>query len=81
MNTVFGFTEAQISWFGVTFGLGALMLYMLFIIGNLAWRSKAGKFGTFVLFLVLALCIAGFLAKLIIEVVIEHQIRAGGGSG
>ena len=66
-NTIFGFTESQIAEFGVTFGLGALMLYMLFIIGELAWRSKAGKLGTFVLFFVLAFGMVGFVAKNIIE--------------
>ncbi len=66
-GTIFGFTEAQIAEFGVTFGLGAFMLYMLFIIGELAWRSKAGKLGTFVLFFVLAFGMLGFVAKNIIE--------------
>lgn len=64
---MFGFTEAQISGFGLTFGLGAFMLYMLFIIGQLAWESKAGKFGTFVLFLALAFGMVGFVAKYIIQ--------------
>ena len=41
---MFGFTEEQIASFGLTFGVGAFMLYMLFIIGHLAWESKAGKF-------------------------------------
>jgi hypothetical protein len=66
-NTIFGFSESQIAEFGVTFGLGAFMLYMLFIIGELAWRSKAGKLGTFVLFFVLAFGMVGFVAKNIIE--------------
>lgn len=66
-NTIFGFTESQIAEFGVTFGLGAFMLYMLFIIGELAWRSKAGKLGTFVLFFVLPFGMVGFVAKNIIE--------------
>jgi predicted Kef-type K+ transport protein len=66
-GTVFGFTEAQIAEFGVTFGLGAFMLYMLFIIGELAYRSKAGKVGTFALFLVLAFGMVGFVAKSIIQ--------------
>jgi len=65
--TLFGFTEAQVAQFGVTFGLGAFMLYMLFIIGELAYRSKAGKIGTFALFLVLALGMVGFVAKNVIE--------------
>ena len=43
---MFGFSEEQIAAFGLTFGVGAFMLYMLFIIGQLAWESKAGKFGT-----------------------------------
>ena len=66
-GTIFGFTEAQIAEFGVTFGLGAFMLYMLFIIGELAYRSKAGKVGTFALFFVLAFGMLGFIAKSIIE--------------
>jgi hypothetical protein len=64
---MFGYTEAQISAFGLSFGLGAFMLYMLFIIGQLAWESKAGKFGTFVLMLGLGLGMVGFLAKLVIQ--------------
>lgn len=66
-GTFFGYTEAQVAEFGVTFGLGAFMLYMLFIIGELAYRSKAGKTGTFVLFFVLAFGMLGFVAKNIIE--------------
>lgn len=68
---MFGFTEAQISGFGLTFGLGAFMLYMLFIIGQLAWESKAGRFGTFVMFLGLGLGMAGFAAKYVIQWLIE----------
>ncbi|MBA3034326.1 MAG: DUF2788 domain-containing protein [Gammaproteobacteria bacterium] len=66
-GTLFGFTEAQVAEFGVTFGLGAFILYMLFIIGELAYRSKAGKIGTFALFFVLAFGMLGFIAKTIIE--------------
>jgi hypothetical protein len=66
-GTIFGFTESQIAEFGVTFGLGAFMLYMLFIIGELAYSSKAGKVGTFALFFVLAFGMVGFVAKTIIQ--------------
>ena len=62
-----GFTEEQFAWFGLTIGVGAFMLYMLFIIGQLAWESKAGKFGTFVLFLGLAFGMLGFVAKGVIQ--------------
>ncbi|MGE5384863.1 MAG: DUF2788 domain-containing protein [Betaproteobacteria bacterium] len=64
---LFGLTEEQITDFGLTWGLGAFILFMLFIIGELAWRSKAGKKGTIVLFLVLALGMLGFIAKIFIE--------------
>jgi hypothetical protein len=64
---MFGYTEEQVANFGMTFGLGAFMLYMLFIIGELAYRSKAGKIGTFALFFVLAFGMLGFVAKNIIE--------------
>ncbi len=64
--TILGFTEAQIAEFGVTFGVGAFIAYMLFIIWNLARQSKAGRFGTFVLFFVLAFGMIGFVAKSII---------------
>jgi hypothetical protein len=64
---MFGFTEEQIASFGLTFGVGGFMLYMLFIIGQLAWESKAGKFGTFVLFLGLAFGMVGFAAKFVIQ--------------
>jgi uncharacterized membrane protein len=67
MNTLFGYTEAQIAEFGVTFGVGGFILFMLFIIGNLAKESKAGKFGTFILFFVLAFGILGFVAKNVIQ--------------
>ena len=60
---MFGLTEEQITEFGMTFGIGAGILYMLFIIGQLAWESKAGKFGTFVMFLGLAFGFVGFIAK------------------
>lgn len=68
---MFGFTEEQIAGFGLTFGVGGFMLYMLFIIAQLAWSSKAGKFGTFVLFLGLAFGMTGFAAKYVIQWVID----------
>ena len=56
-------TEEQFAEFGLTFGVTAFILYMLFIIYQLARESKAGKFGTFVLFLVLSFGMVGFIAK------------------
>jgi len=64
---IFGFSESEIAGFFLTYGVGAFILYMLFIIGHLAWESKAGRFGTFVLFLGLGVGFLGFLAKVIIQ--------------
>jgi len=64
---MFGLNEEQVSQWGMTWGLGLFMGYMLFIIGELAYKSKAGKTGTFALFFVLAFGMLGFVAKNIIE--------------
>lgn len=68
---IFGFTEEQIAQFFLTYGVGAFMLLMVFIIGNLAWQSKAGRFGALILFLGLGLGMVGFAAKFIIQSWIE----------
>ena len=61
------FTEEQIAWFGMTFGVTAFMLYMVFIIFQLARESRAGRMGTFVLFLALGFGLLGFAAKGLIK--------------
>lgn len=61
------FTEEQVAEFGMTFGISAFILYMLFIIWDLARKSKAGRLGTFVLFFVLAFGMLGFIAKTIMR--------------
>lgn len=68
---MWSFSEEQFAWFGLTIGVGGFMLYMLFIIGQLAWESKAGKFGTFVIFLGLAFGMLGFVAKGVIQWLID----------
>ena len=64
---MFGFTEEQIAQFGLSFGVGAFMLYMVFIIFQLARESKAGRFGTFILLVGLGFGLVGFVAKLVIK--------------
>jgi Protein of unknown function (DUF2788) len=64
---MFGYSEEQIAAFGLSFGVGAFMLYMVFIIFQLAKESKAGRFGTFVLFLALGFGLVGFVAKGVIK--------------
>ncbi|MCA3219168.1 MAG: DUF2788 domain-containing protein [Burkholderiales bacterium] len=70
-GTVFGLTEQQISEFGLTYGLAGFIGLMLFIIWKVARESKAGRFGTFVLFFVLAFGIFGFLMKSVIQWVLS----------
>ncbi|MGB1109100.1 MAG: DUF2788 domain-containing protein [Gammaproteobacteria bacterium] len=60
-------TEAQVAEFGMTWGVGFLIAFMLFIVWELAKSSKAGRFGTFVMFFALALGIVGFIAKNVIQ--------------
>ncbi|MBB4841641.1 hypothetical protein HNP55_000136 [Paucibacter oligotrophus] len=64
---MFGYTEQQIAQFGLTWGVGAFMVYMIFIILQLARESKAGRFGTFVLLLALGFGMIGFIAKGLIK--------------
>jgi len=67
---MFGYNEEEIAQFGLTFGVSAFMLYMVFIIFQLARESKAGRFGTFVHFLALGFGLVGFVAKGVIKFVI-----------
>ena len=63
---LWGLTEEQLAQLGLTWGVGAFIAYMLFIIWKLARDSKAGRFGTFMLFVVLAFGMLGYVAKTII---------------
>lgn len=47
-------------------GVGGLILLMGWIVWDLSRRSGAGKFGTFILFLVLGLGVLGFLIKTVV---------------
>jgi hypothetical protein len=68
---MFGYSEEQLAHFGLTVGVGSFIAYMLFIIAQLARESKAGRFGTFVLFLVLSFGMLGFIAKNVIAWVLD----------
>ncbi len=60
---IFGLTVAEFEDISVKVLTTALVLYMLFIIGNLAKESKAGKYGTIWMFVALGLGFVGFIAK------------------
>ena len=56
----------QFEEWSLVIGVGGLVLFMVFIVWSLGRESKAGKFGTFVLFLALALGLLGFVIKLVL---------------
>jgi hypothetical protein len=57
--------------YGVTLGVGALILFMVFIIWDLARRSNAGRFGTIILYIGLAMGMLGFVLKFVITYLLE----------
>ena len=52
--------------------IGGLVLFMGFIIWDLAKQSQAGRFGTIMLFVVLGAGILGYLLKVVITWLIER---------
>lgn len=70
-GTLFGLTEERIAEIGLTWGIGGFIALMLVIIWKLARDSKAGRFGTFILFFVLAFGVLGFVAKSVIQWLLE----------
>ena len=63
----FGITASQFERWSLIILPTALILYMIFIIVNLAIKSKAGKYGTLWLFVGLGVGFIGFIAKVIME--------------
>jgi len=51
--------------------VGGLIGFMIFIVWDLAKKSKAGKFGTFILFLALGLGLLGFIIKTVLVSTLE----------
>jgi len=64
---IFGLTIKEFEDISLKVLFTALIVYMLFIIGNLARQSKAGKYGTIWMFLALGLGFVGFVAKAFIQ--------------
>ncbi|MEM0953005.1 MAG: DUF2788 domain-containing protein [Pseudomonadota bacterium] len=65
--------DAWLSEWGVTLGVGGLIVFMLFIVWDLARRSDAGKFGTAILYLGLGLGIFGFVMKFVISYLMKQS--------
>jgi hypothetical protein len=64
---IFGLTIAEFEDISLKVCFTALIVYMLFIIGNLAKESKAGRYGTIWMFIALGLGFVGFVAKGLIQ--------------
>ena len=64
-------TEAEFAELSLKILVGGLIILMGFIMYDLAKKSGAGKFGTFIIFLVLGLCVAAFLIKEVLIVVLD----------
>ena len=71
--TIFGLSVAEFEAISLKVLLTALILYMVFIIGNLAWKSKAGKYGTIWMFVALGLGFLGFIAKAFIQRMLDIE--------
>lgn len=65
-------TIAEFEEISLTVCIGGLVLFMLFILYKLARESKAGRFGTFIIFFSLGLGFVGFAAKSVIKMFIEN---------
>ncbi|WP_097460523.1 DUF2788 domain-containing protein [Mangrovitalea sediminis] len=59
-------TEETFSNISVTVLVGGLIAFMAFIVWDLAKKSKAGRFGTMMLFFVLGLGVVAFLVKTVL---------------
>ncbi|WP_018151656.1 DUF2788 domain-containing protein [Leeia oryzae] len=62
--------EEVISTLGMEIGVTGLILYMGFIVYDLAKESKAGKYGSMVLFGTLGLGVFGFVLKTVLTQVL-----------
>jgi hypothetical protein len=70
LDALLAMDEDQFTTLSVTILCSGLMIYMGFIIYNLAKESKAGKFGTIMLFFVLGFGMLGFIVKEILSKVL-----------
>jgi hypothetical protein len=65
-------TIEQFESYGLILGVGGLIVFMIFIMWDLAKKSNAGKFGTMILFAALGIGLLGFLIKTIMVEVITQ---------
>lgn len=65
-------TEEMATKLGMELLVPAVILFLMFIIWDLAKKSKAGKVGTFTMFLALSVGFIGYVIKVILQWQMEH---------
>jgi predicted RND superfamily exporter protein len=63
--------EAVFSQISMAVLLTGLMVWMGFIVWDLAKKSKAGKFGTFMMFTIMGAGVLGFVIKTVLVEIIQ----------
>ncbi len=71
MKGVFGLSYEQFADLSLTLGIGGLILFMIYIMYRLARESRAGRFGTIMIFISLGLGLVGFLIKSLIQLSLD----------
>ena len=56
-------TDEMVTRWGMMVGIPAMMAFLFFIMWNIARESKAGKFGTIMIFIILGAGFMGFAIK------------------
>jgi hypothetical protein len=65
-------TEEQFGNWSLYICVAGLIGFMIFIVWDLAKKSNAGNFGTFILFLALGLGLLGFIIKTVLVSSLEN---------
>jgi len=60
-------TDEMLTKWGMQLLVPAVILFLMFIIWDLAKQSKAGKVGTFAMFLALSVGFIGYMIKVILQ--------------
>lgn len=60
-------TDEMLTKWGMELGIPAVILFLMFIIWDIAKKSNAGKTGTFALFLALSVGFVGYMIKVILQ--------------
>ena len=65
-------SEEMATKLGMELLVPAVILFLMFIIWDLAKKSKAGKVGTFAMFLALSVGFIGYVIKVVLQWQMEH---------